>query len=258
MNLFISIFGGMTLTALLYGVARLIKLSNFWAAVVAAGLPSAAYLFYAFANWPGLDVVTMHVVAYPTVSLLFFLLYERKPGKELHVHWVPKLLIAFFVSLTVILGSFVYVAGNGLPQSVAEWLLPNAKGKMLHTGFAGVVEHGEEAAKSIAHQRNIEARLAKLGWNVEVTGLDALRGERSGEVKVLLRKADGSGVNGQQLRFGLLRPGQPAPEGQLMQEVGSGDYRTSVTLPAAGTWLAVISFAAGGKRIVLEHAVGHE
>ena len=258
MNLLISIFGGMLLTALLYGAMRLSKLSNFWAAVAAAGLPSAAYLFYVFADWPGLDVVTMHVVAFPTVSLLFYLLNERKPGEALHVHWVPKLLIGFFVILTVLLGSFVYVAGNGLPPALAEWMLPNAKGKILHTGFAGVVEHGEEAAKSVAQQRNMEASLAKLGWNVEVVGLDALGGERVSEVKVLLRQADGSGVGGQTLRFALSRPGQRAPERQPMQEVSRGDYRTSVALPAAGVWVAEISFAAEGKRIILAHAVGHD
>jgi len=256
MNLLISIFGGMLLTALLYGAARLVKLTNFWAAVAAAGLPGAAYLIYAFANWPGLDVVTIHVVAYPTVSLLFFLLYERKPGKDLNLHWAPKLLIGFFVTLTVLLGSFVYVAVNGLPPKLAEWMLPNAQGKIVHTGFAGVVEHGDEAAKSIAQQRSIDARLAKLGWNVEVVGLGALSSERSGEVKVLLRKTDGSGVSGQHLRFGLSRPGQKAQEDQPMREVGRGDYRSSVVLPAAGAWLAVISFAAEGKRIVLEHGVG--
>ncbi len=258
MNLFITIFGGMLLTALLYGAARLIKLSNFWAAVVAAGLPSTAYLIYAFSHWPGLDVVTMHVVAYPTVSLLFYLLYERKPGKDLHVHWVPQLLIGFFVILTVLLGGFVYVAVNGLPSALAERLLPNAKGKTLHTGFAGIVEHGEEAAKSIAQHRDIDARLARLGWNIEVVGLGSLSSEHGGEVSVLLRKSDGSGVSGQHVRFALSRPGQAAPAGQSMQEVGSGDYRASSVLPAAGVWLATISFAAEGKSIVLEHAVGHE
>ncbi|MDP2433654.1 MAG: FixH family protein [Pseudomonadota bacterium] len=258
MNLFISIFGGMLLTALLYGAARLVKLSNFWAAVAAAGLPSAAYLFYAFYNWSGLDVVTMHVVAYPTVALLLYVLYESRPGKELHVHWVPQLLIGFFLLLTLVLGGFVYIAGHGLPPALAERLLPNAKGKTLYTGFAGVVEHGEDAAKSIAQQRNIEARLAKMGWNVEVIGLDGLAREHSSEVSVRLRKSDGSGVNGQDVRFALSRPGQAAPTGQLMREVGSGDYRTRGVLPAAGVWLATISFAAEGKNIVLEHAVGHE
>lgn len=258
MNLLISIFGGMLLTALLYGAARFIKLSNFWAAVAAASLPSVAYLFYAVANWPGLDVVTLHVIAFPTVAVLLFQLYENKPGKAPHVHWVPKLLITFFIVITVVLGGFVYVAGNGLPPALAEVLLPNARGKTLHTGFAGVIEHGEEAAKSIAQQRNLEARLAKLGWNIEVTGLESLSHERGSEVKVLLRQADGTGVSGQHLRFALTRPGQPAAEGQLMREVGNGDYRSHVALRAAGAWVAVISFNAAGKHIVLEHTVDHD
>ena len=36
MNLFVSIFGGILLTAILFGLARSLKLSNFWAAVIAA------------------------------------------------------------------------------------------------------------------------------------------------------------------------------------------------------------------------------
>jgi hypothetical protein len=258
MNLLITIFGGMLLTALLYGAARLIKLTNFWAAVAAAGLPSTAYLFYAFAHWPGLDVVTMHVVAYPTVALLFFLLYESKPGKALNVHWVPKLLIGFFVVLTVLLGGFVYVAVNGLPLVLAQRLLPNVRGKIVHTGFSGVVAHGEEAANIVAQHREMQARLAKLGWHVEVVGLDALDNSRSSEVRVFLRRADGSAVAGQHLRFALSRPGQPAPTWQPMREVGGGDYHSSVILPAEGTWMASISFMADGKRIDLEHAIDHE
>jgi hypothetical protein len=258
MNLLISIFGGMLLTVLLYGAARLVKLSNFWAAVAAAGLPCAAYLAYAASTRPGLDVVTLHLVTFPTVSVLLFQLYANKPGKELHVHWVPKLLIAFFVFITVVLGGFVYIAGNGLPPALAEKLLPNAQGKTLYTGFAGVIEHGEEAAKSIAQQRNITARLSQLGWNVEVSGLGALGTDRASEVEVLLRQADGAGVPGQQLSFGLARPGQAVEGGQAMRDVGEGIYRTNVVLPAAGVWLASISFTAAGKHIVLEHAVGRE
>lgn len=258
MNLLITVFGGMLLTVLLYGAARLLKLSNFWASVAAAGLPTAAYLAYATGKWPGLDVVTLHVVTYPTISVLLFQLYANKPGKELHVHWVPKLLIAFFVFITVVLGGFVYIAGNGLPPALASKLLPNAQGKTLYTGFAGVVEHGEEAAKSIAQQRNINARLEQLGWNVEVSGLAALDLKHANTVEVLLRRADGAGVVGQQLLLSLHRQGQPVMGEQTMREIGDGVYRGSLTLPAAGVWLASIKFAANGKNIVLEHAVGSE
>ena len=258
MNLLISIFGGMLLTALLYWGARFIKLSNFWSAVAAAGLPVFAYLIYAVSRWPGLDVVTLHLVTYPTISVLLFQMYEKKPGSDPGVHWVPKLLIAFFVVITIVLGGFVYIAGHGLPPALAQWLLPNAKGKTLHTGFAGVLEHGEEAAKSIAHRRNIDARLAKMGWKVDVTGLNDLAPGRPGEVRVQLHQSDGRGVVGQQLMLALIRPGDPAGNGLVMQEVEPGDYRVSLALPAGGAWLAQLSLIADGKRITLEHAVGHE
>jgi hypothetical protein len=256
MSLLVTIFGGMLLTALLYGVASRTRLSNFWSAVLAAGLPSVAYLVYAFAHWPGLDVVTMHVVAFPTVSLLLYLLYEGKPGESKKIHWVPKLLIAFFVVLTALLGCFVYIAVNGLPPAVTAIVLPNAKGKIVHTGFAGVVEHGEEAANGISVHRDIEARLAKLGWHVEVDGLQALSSTRVSEIKVLLRGADGHGVAGQKLAFALYRPGQHPPAGKTMREMADGDYRTNVELPDAGFWTTAIEIDAAGKRITLEHSIG--
>lgn len=258
MNIVITIFGGMLLTVVLYGVARIVRLSNFWAAVAAAGLPTAAYVIYAFRHWPGLDVVTLNVVAYPTISVLLFQLYDNKPGKSLQVHWVPKLLIAFFVTLTILLGSFVYVATHGLPQALVGWMLPNAKGKIVHTGFSGVVEHGEDAAKSIAQHRNMDAHLAKLGWNVEVDGLSTLSSAHSSEVKVLLHHPDGRGVTGQQPSLSLTRPGQPVPLGVVLREVGGGDYRANVRLSDTGIWLVVIRFAGEGRGIVLEHVVGEE
>lgn len=256
MILLISIFGGMLLTVLLYGAGRMLKLSNFWAAVLAAGLPTLAYLGYAVGRWPGLDVVTLHVVAYPTVAVLLFQMYVKKPGQDLHVHWVPKLLIAFFVTITVLYGGFVYIAGNGLPPALAQLLLPNAKGKILHTGFAGSIQHGEEAAKSIAHQRNIEARLARLGWNVEISGLDGLTPGRSDEIRLLLRRTDGGAVAGRQARLGFARPGEPGVSDVVMQEVSAGDYRVQSMLPGTGKWLAVVSFDADGKRLNLEREVG--
>lgn len=258
MNLLVSIFGGMALTALLYGVGRQFRLSNFWASVLAAGVPSGAYLLYAFATWPGLDVVTMHVVAYPTVSVLLYQLYDHKPGRDQAVHWVPKMLIAFFLLLTTLLGGFVYIAVYGLPPALAAWVLPGAGGKTLHTGFAGVVEHGDEAAKSIAHRRNIDARLSKLGWQVEVIGVAVLASGQGSEVQVLLRHEDGSPVTGQQLSFGLGHPGQAPMVEEAMQEVAAGDYRVRAALPSPGRWLAYVTISGQGKNIRLEHAIGQE
>ncbi len=258
MNLFVSIFGGILLTAILFAMARSLKLSNFWAAVIAAALPSFAYMAYAVANWPGLDVLTMHVVTFPTVAMLLFQIGGIKDAPYQKLHWAPKLMIGFFVVITVILSGFVYIAGHGVPTSVAQWLLPDIEGKSVHTGFAGVVAHGGEASKSIAHHRNMEAKLARLGWHVEVAGLDILREGLPGEVSVVLRDKSGSGVQKVTVNLGLGRPGQPAQAIFKLASVGGGDYRGQVVLPTSGEWLAQLELEYADERIVLERVVGGE
>ena len=258
MNLFVSIFGGILLTAILFALARSLKLSNFWAAVISAALPSAAYMAYSVANWPGLDVLTMHVVTFPTVALLLFQIGGSKDAPYQKIHWAPKLMIGFFVIITVILGGFVYIAGHGVPTSVAQWLLPNIEGKTVHTGFAGVVAHGGEASKSIAHHRNMESKLARLGWNVEVAGLDALREGLPGEVSVVLRDNSGSGVQNVSVNLALGRPGQSSQQMFKLTPAGDGHYRARVVLPTSGEWLAQLVLVHADERIAFERVVGGE
>lgn len=258
MNLFVSIFGGMLLTVLLFAGARALKLSTFWSAALACGLPSFAYLAYALGAWPGLDVVTMHVIAYPTVAVLLFQLYGDKAGRQQGVHWAPKLMIGFFVFITVIFGGFVYIAGHGLPPMLARLLLPGLSNKNVHTGFAGVVAHGEDAAKGIGHHLGMEGKIARLGWRVEVEGLDALRPERQGTVSVRLAGADGKGVENVRMDLTLARPGQRTGTTFPMVDAGGGNYLAKAALPAPGAWLATLRLQTGREIIVLERKLGGE
>lgn len=258
MSLLITIFGGMLLTVLIYALGRGMHLSNFWSAVVATGLPSFAYIAYAAVTGPALDVITMHVIAYPTVAVMLFLLYGEKACHAGGGHWAPKLLAGFFVAITILFGAFVYVAKQGLPPALAAWLLPNATATRVHTGFAGVVAHGEEAAKSIAQHRNMEAKLARLGWHVEVVGLDVLRPGHANEVRVLVRDSLGTLIPGIQVNLALGRPGQKAEETILLESAGEAGYRGLAGLPGKGTWLASIHLESRGEHVELQHVVGGE
>jgi hypothetical protein len=258
MNLLVTIFGGMLLTALLYGGGRALKLSNFWAAVVASGMTSFAYLAYAVTLLPGLDVVTLHVIAYPTVALLLFLLYGDKASKQKGVHWAPKLIIVFFVVITVILGGLVYIAGQGLPPVLASLFLPGVKNKVIHTGFAGVVAHGEDAAKGIGHHLGMDAKIEHLGWHLEVAGLDGLRADRQGVVEIKVTGADGQGVENVLVKLMLSRPGQTSGREVVLVGTGGGRYLVRTELPAAGAWLATLRLDSGKENIVLERKLGGE
>jgi nitrogen fixation protein FixH len=254
MNLLISIFGGMIVTAALYFLGRLGRLSNFWAAVAAAALPTVAYLVYAIGRSPSLDTVTMHVIAYPTVAVLLGMLNGSRVQRGPTMHWAPKLLIGFFLLLLTVLASFVYIAGQGLPPALAQLLLPQAKGKNIHTGFAGVVEHQQEAAKGIAHHRNMEAKLAKLGWQVDVVGLNAIRPGTPVPVSVHIVDRSGGAVDAVDVRMALARPGQPADNAMVLTG-GAGEYHGTLAAIDAGAWVASLSLANGQSKIVLEHTL---
>lgn len=258
MSLLITIFGGMLLTVLLYAAGRGMRLSNFWSAVAAAGVPTFVYMGYASLTGPGLDTITMHVIAYPTVALLLFLLYGEKASHEGRGHWVPRLMVGFFVAITILYGGFVYVAKQGLPPGLAALVLPNAANGRVHTGFAGVVAHGEDAAKSIAQHRNMEEKLARLGWHVEVVGLDALRSGHANEVRVMVRDKEGVLVPGVKVDLALGRPGQKASETVALEAAGEAGYRRLTGLPGDGAWLAVISLESQGDRVELQRIVGGE
>ncbi len=256
MSLWLSLFGGMTLTALLYGGGRALRLSNFWAAVLACGIPSVLYVLLAIVAWPGLDVVTLHVVAYPTVAVLLFQLYGAKAQHEKSLHWAPKLMIAFFVTITVLYGGMIYVAGQGLPPGLAQWWLPNAEGKRLHTGFAGVVAHKqEEAAKGIGQHLRNEHALRQLGWRVEVDGLGGLAVGAEHAVTLRLSGADSRGVDGVRVSLAFARPGDAPGQPLLLTPQGDGVYRAPVSLPATGTWVVYTTLSGASEPIRLEHTL---
>jgi len=261
MSLLVTIFGGMLLTVLLYALARKFTLSNYWSSVLAAAVPSVAYILYAVSEWPGLDVITMHVVAYPTVAVMLYLLYGEKTGANGGggIHWVPQIIIGFFVLITVLYGGFVYVAKQGIPPAFAAWLLPNTAGKNVHTGFAGVVAHGDDAAKSIAHHRNMEEKLARLGWRVVVEGLDSLKVGQESAVTVSLTGTRGDFVGDVRITLVLERPGQESGQRVVfVADPSVARYHGLARLPGQGVWLAVLGLEKGEEAVTLERVVGGE
>lgn len=256
MSLWITLFGGMILAAALYGVARALRLSNFWAAVLGAGVPSMAYAVHVARVWPGLDVVTLNLIAYPTVAVLLYQLYGAKARHAENMHWAPKLMIGFFLILSVLFGTLIYIAGQGLPANVARWFLPNAQDKTLHTGFAGVVAHRQEdAAKDIPHHLRNDYTLRKLGWRLEIDGLDGLRAGAQTDVRVRILDRDGRGVEAVQVSLALARPGD-APAGPVaLNPVGDGVYHARVAAAGTGTWVAFTLLSQGKESVRLEHTV---
>jgi len=149
MNLLTTLFGGALLIVALYFVLGALRLPNFWRAVGSGGAVLLVYLIFAARLWPGLDVVAMHIAVFIVTAAILSLLHRRRLEQAPKLHWAPKVLIGFFLVLFVVNGAFIYIASHGLPEFIAQRVMPNADKGGARTGFPGVMPHGKDASKAV-------------------------------------------------------------------------------------------------------------
>lgn len=249
MTTLLTLFGGILLVGLLYAAAAQVKsLPPAVRAALASGLPLLAYLIYVLGRWPGLDVVAIHVSVFVAAGFVLYVVSQihRRGGR---MHWAPRVLIGFFLTLAIINAGLLYVSTRGLPPAIAGLLLPGGGQHEIHSGFAGVVEHGEEAAKAVSSELRQAHALARLGWQIDIDGLG---GESSPKARVVVRIRDRTGLplEGLDVDYRLARPGAASPAASgVLGAVAPGEYAGIVELPAAGRWLVDVRVARQGQAL---------
>jgi nitrogen fixation protein FixH len=242
MTTFNTLFGGLLAVVVLYfllGFAR--QLPPLFRALIAGGVPLVAYFASLVgAVWPGLDAIAIHISVFIAAAALLHILgeFRRKHGR---LHWVPRLLIAFFILLAVINASLLHIATKGLPEPIASWWL----GDKVEAGFSGVVEHGQRAAKGVSAGLAQTHQKTQLGWKIATEGL-LQDGAATRDVTVRARDRTGLPLAGLAARVELSRPGTPVVvETVSLIASDSGVYAGRVVLPAPGRWLATLVLERG-------------
>lgn len=241
--MFESLFGGAFTIVVLYFLLRAFGVSNYWRGVISGIVPVIGYLGLSTTNWPGGDVISMHMAVYLATATVLTVIGARKQAEMKRMHWGPKVIMGFFLTLFVIDGTLLVVSGQGVPQAVAKWMLPPAKKTThtAHTAFSGVVPHGEEAAKGINQYLASSEKQDKLGWKVSVSGLEKVNPGGQTDVALTAVGPDGQPLRGATVAMALVRPGMPKPDQILdFTETDAGVYRARFTVAQAGAWLAAI------------------
>ena len=246
MNTMTTLFGGLVAVLAVYALGGLIRsLPPILRAVLAGLVPLLGYFVLIIGRWPGLDVVAIHISVYLAAALVLFALTRFRQASSGRMHWAPKLLTAFFLGLVVLNATLLYIATKGLPGPIAQWWF-GSEGKTVHSGFSGVVAHGQGAAKAVSSELSETHRELQLGWQVEVDGWAAQGTTHALVVRV--RDRTGLPIEGVRAELQLSRPGAAQPTSTLALAAGApGEYSGVLVLPASGRWLAELRLTAGGK-----------
>jgi nitrogen fixation protein FixH len=216
------------------------------AATVIGLLALGIYGPYAILTWPGGDVVAMHVALYAVTAYGLGLIIANREarlaqhgGIEGWFHWGPAIIIGFFVFLVMFDTAFVIISQKGLPEPVAEWLLPpRDRGEEVTTNFPGVAARDYQEKQS-HFNRYLEQRREQTerGWQVSKGWLGPAVVDRSARFQVQVLDRDGNPVSGAEVDGSFLRPADTRlDQAFVMQEVMPGLYRTELVLPATGVW----------------------
>lgn len=243
-----TLFGGAVLVAVLHFALRLLGVSNYWRGVISGALPTLAIMAYSLKHWPGGDVVALHLALYVSTATVLTLTggQKRAPGQPLKFHWIPMIFVGFFLFLAVLMAGFVTISVNGLPPAIAQWFMPNAANKMVHTAFSGEVPHDESAAKMVSQYMKKTERQRELGWKIEVSGLDQLKLNQFVEIEVAARDGAQQPLEGATVKLNIQHPAESG-KGRVanLTAFAPGRYHAQVNMDRPGQWVAVLQIEHG-------------
>lgn len=244
----ITLGAGILLIVLVFlGLNRLVRLGGRQSAVILAILTLGFYLPFALMNWPGADVVAIHLAVYlVVVFILGVLAHQREQQRKdegRSFRWGPGLIIGFFAVIIALDAVFVTIATGGLDSRVSAWLLPEPKrGEAVSSYFPGVTSHDYQKKEALYNDylQRVEVQKER-GWQVDYGWLaDPVQGSAS-PFQVQARDRHGSPISGAEVSVRFMRPSNQREDFELtLPEVEPGLYRATATPGLAGLWQVVI------------------
>lgn len=244
-NTFVTLFSGLGAVLALYALlGRVRSLHPMLRALLAGLVPLTAYFILIVGGWPGLDVAAIHISVFLAAALVLYAVTQFRKSSE-RLHWAPKILIAFFIGLVFFNAGLLYVSNAGLPVGLATWWL-GGNGQAVHSGFAGVVPHGENAARAVSSELARTHRESQSGWRVETEGLDGEAAVRP--VVIRVRDRTGLPVDDARVEIRVSRPGaSESGHTEMFGMTAPGVYAGDVSLPGKGRWLVDLSLSRAGE-----------
>ncbi len=234
---------------------RFTPLNGKQAAVVAGMLALNALLVYGLIDWPGADVLALYVAVLTVTAYLFGIVsharerrrQDREAGRR-WFHWGPALIVIFFILLFALDGLLVVISREGLPEPVADLLLPRpAEQDKVRSVFPGVVARDYQKKESLYNEYLAQVRRQEQrGWRVSKGWLETPAAGRPSPFQVQVMERDGAPVEFAAVSGVFQRPADSRlDQAFAMREIEPGLYRIEIGLPRPGLWNLVLQVRRG-------------
>lgn len=234
---------------------RFTPLNGKQAAVVVALLALNALLVFSLVHWPGADVLAMYVAVLAVTAYVLGIvshareqrLQDTRAGQR-WFHWGPALIVIFFILLFALDGLLVVISQQGLPEPVADLVLPkHQRQDNVRSVFPGVVARDYQEKESLYNQYLEQVkRQEQRGWQVRKGWLEQPAPGQPGIFQVRVTERDGAPVEFARVSGVFQRPSDSRMDQDFaMQEIEPGLYRAQIGLSQPGLWNLVLQVRRG-------------
>lgn len=252
MQVLLTIPIGVTLQLLVFLLLRrVLRMPAKAAALVVALASIALYVPYAILDWPGADVLALHLAIYLVAAYALGLITGYRDARTAGTagfHWAPTLIIVFFVVLVLFDSVLVVIATRGLPEPVARVLLPQMSNQGdISSAFPGVVAKDFQKKEALYNTYLKQAQQQQArGWVVHKGWLGPVQVGRPAQFQVTVNDRAGARVQGAEVHGSFLRPADTRLDlSFVLTEASPGMYQGELVLPVPGDWDLMLEIRKG-------------
>ncbi len=258
LNILISLPLGILLIVILFLLMRRIL---GWGVFAIAGvlliLVFAVYGVYALLQWPGLDVVALHIALYLlTIYIVALISQQRSVAAQntesvVKWHWGPIVIIGFFIGVVLINTLFIMLAQQGTDTTLARWMLPApTHAKEVHSGFPGTVFHDfREKEDQFNQYQHLRHEQTQRGWRVRQGWQEQAVAETPATLLLEVLDKAGNAIRIDTITGKFLYPANSRYDVNVdLHQKNTDYYQAQVTLPKPGRWELVLTLRRGDER----------
>ncbi len=224
---------------------RLLRLTPLQSSLLISLAALAIYIPQTIINWPGLDVLAIHLAFYLTACYGLGLIYsirERRAREEgvadNRFQWPPLFIISFFLILALVDALWITLSQKGLEGNLAQVVLPDAQDRAVTSFFPGTITHNFQKKEALFNDYRAARDLQEQrGWQVKKGWLDTAYFGQPNVFRLQLNDAQGKPLSAAAVEGVFWRLSDKRLDSEMMlQEIEPGIYQTVVDLPAPGRW----------------------